>query len=467
LVFAFQNCNKGFEVDSVDQQNSSQNQTTDSTLLHSAQLTELQGHTFHLDGSQPLSFPDGLPKGMVYEASTRRINWMPVQGQAGTYRFRVFEGGEQKGLVAIKVNSLSATTLKVSGPPYSYGDADVGYIFVHGAGDVDRCANQKDLLDYWGGGPQTVAPLKNFFLVCYDSRKAVASVAHDVAKQMLTAACGHFNKCIVITHSMGGLLMEHMFLHTRAAAATDPVPSMYQDRALYQAVRDRTLFVISIASAAGGSKAASVVNRDGTSLLQSAVGVFSGLFGLNTDATKNLVTEYASKVVAPYTENPGVPFFMVGGFTNKTLDDISIFGSVFGLIDVPRSVFDGNREFAAIDKTTSFWSRSDGMVDFRSACGVASPSDDDGVGRSAGLGEHFKYCWSAPKKPNHYVWFLTNMNHSVIKDTSYNCHNSDWPCTFFFPNAAAGSFASDSSLTGMNAMQVIRRKIAGANLIPQ
>jgi hypothetical protein len=436
-------------------------------ILFANTIKELQGITVRIGGVEALTFPDGLPRGAVYDGAARRINWIPQKGQAGGYRFRVFEAGKEKGLIDFQVQKIAEQVLLNGGPPFLYGDGDVGYIFVHGAGDVDRCADRANLADYWGQGPQTVAPdAANRTIVCYDSRKAVASVARDVSNQILNAKCGKFNRCIVITHSMGGLLMEHIFLHIREALPTDPEPAMYNNRALYNQVKERTLLVISLASAAGGSKAASIVNRDGTSVIQSVVGTMSAFMGLNDDSTRNLVSNYASKVVAPFAEDPGVPFFMVGGFTDKTLAEVSILGSIFGIISVPRSVFGGNREFAILDTSVLFRARSDGLVDFRSACGIASPSDDDGVGRSVGLEDHFHYCWSSRKKSNHYVWFLTNMNHAVITGIPYDCRDSEYPCNARFPDETRGSFTINPTMTGLRASEVIRRRLAGPPLVP-
>lgn len=264
-------------------------------------------------------------------------------------------------------------------------------------------------------------------------------------------------------------MLEHMFLHTRAPTASDPEPRMFDQRDLYKAVRERTLFVVSLASAAGGSDSASIVNEDGPRQVgQEAIGVISRVLGANDDATRNLVVSYASHVVAPYSEDPGVPFFMVAGFSERTTAEQSGFlGSIFNVLtdQVPLIVFNGNRELALLDSVVLYQARSDGLVDFRSSCGIASDVEGEGPGRNANLDDHFRYCWNARKKANHYVWFLANLNHYLITGQPYDCRNADVPCVALFPDPAHGTFTMNRNFTGLNAMQVVRQRLADPNPI--
>jgi hypothetical protein len=469
LLAGFQNCTGGFKVlssgnsDGVLSENSSATPTAVPSPfpLFVGNISELQSVTVKIDGAGIVSFPSGLPKGALYDQSLRRFNWIPTRGQAGNYNIKVFEDGKEKGFIGLSVAGLNETQLHTIGPPFIYSDGDVGYIFVHGRGDLDRCANPAELAAYWGSGPATVEPDPALRLIaCYDGRKAVADTAAGVAQQILNANCGKYNKCIIFTHSMGGLMLEHMFTHTRAAVGTDPVPSMFANKDLYQAVKDRTLFVVSLASAAGGSVAASVLNSDGRIRLdEETTSAIGRLFGANDDSIRNLVVSYATHVVAPITEDPGVPFFMVPGFTEKTAAEAGgIFGSLFDLTfnNLPRVVFNSNRELALLDSYIQYRSRSDGLIDLRGGCGIASDREDEGPGRSATLDQHFRYCWSAPKKPNHYVWFLSNLNHYLITGQSYDCRNTEAPCVTVFPDANQGTFIMDRSLIGLNAMEVAR-----------
>jgi hypothetical protein len=472
LAFCFQNCSRGFnallgENNDVMIQKSPGVPGEDPLLklLADVDLSELQSVFIPLDGKGELSFPDGLPKGLVYQSGLRQLSWIPTRGQAGSYQLKVQEDGVEKGLVRLRVAAVSDNQLKIGGPPFLYRDGDIGYIFVHGAGDVDRCTNPADLAAYWGAGPAVVAPdATNRTIVCYDSREAVANVARSVANQILASPCGRLNRCVIFTHSMGGLLMEHILLHIREAQPSDPVPQMYTERILYQAVKERTLFVVSLASAAGGSKAASIVNSQGMfPLTQEAIGSLTRIIGFNDNATRNLAVPYASNIVAPYLEDPGVPFFMIAGFTEKTLAEESGFlGGVFNvtLNNIPLVVFNGDRGLATVDSLALYNSRSDGLVDLRSACGVASDREDDGPGRSVSLEEHFRYCWNSPKKANHFVWFLSNLNHVLIPKLAFNCRNATAPCVALFPNPVSGTFSMDAGLTGLSAMEIARRKLA-------
>ncbi|MGZ3795928.1 MAG: hypothetical protein ACXVB1_06170, partial [Pseudobdellovibrionaceae bacterium] len=463
-VLLFQNCSGGFRLQN-DELNDATLASTAGVDVHEASFSELEPYSYKFTGSESLSFPEDLPPGAFYDPQTRGIYWIPAKGQRGDYSFNVQESGVVKFHFTFHVLGLDESKLRYGGPPFHYQDGDVGYIFVHGAQDKDLCADRSSLDLYWGKAPLTLAPDSNLrYLTCYDGRKAVADVAESVARQIMDAQCGLFKKCIIVTHSMGGLLMEHMFLHARPPTGTDQMPSWYLNRALYQSVREKTLFVISLASAAGGSKTADVAKGNTANLAQEVVGVLSRWMGADLDSTANLMVAYASRVVAPFQEDPGMPFFMVPGYTTQTLYEATgVLGSLVDTLtnSIPDKVFNGNRELTLIDQITSFSSRSDGLVDFRSSCGIASADYNDGVAENASLDDHFHYCWGAPKKANHYLWFAVNLNHALITLSTSEipeCSSSENPCQSRFP-ASIGTLVPDESFKGMGAIDVIRSKV--------
>ena len=361
-------------------------------------------------------FLEALPPGAVFDGSTSRLLWIPQRGQAGEYVFYSVEQSPQgagRRPHRLSVVPISDARLR-SGPPAGYADDEVGLIFVHGKGSQDNCADTDLLHDYWRRFDETVAPdaaLRK--LVCYNGRHAVATDAPKVARQILSANCGRANKCIIVTHSMGGLMINHMFTHARPARSGDPEPAMFAEHALYQQVRERTLFVISVASAAGGSKAADIVaDGDSHSWGQEAVGALYDWFDPSTPAADNLVIRYATRVAAPLDADPGVPFFMVATYLDRVVERV-LSGSVRWVFDW----LDGDvaaQGLTALDAVVNFSSRSDGLVSFRSSCGVASDNDKDGPGHNADLRRHFDYCYRAPKKPNHFVWFASNVDHAAV-----------------------------------------------------
>lgn len=468
LCLLFQNCSGGFRSTDGDSENPL-NQGPQGGPSPDLKVISARGNVFEplkltVDIADSPSFPQGLPIGVVFDGGSRELRWIPAKAQAGRHEISVNDGSKAAGKIVIEANAASESSLTVNGPPVRYRDGDVGYVFVHGAGSVDRCANRADLNAYWGQGAQIIAPDPSTrFLACYDGRKAVADVARDVARQILSADCGRFNRCILITHSMGGLLVEHMFLHTRAPGPADPFPQMYADRALYQEVKDRTLFVISLASSAGGSKTANIVAAGGADHFgQEIIGEISRWFGADDDSTRNVVVEYASRIVAPFTEDPGVPFFMVPTYSTKTLiEERGAFAGIWDVLwnDLPPVVFNGNRELALVDTLTEFQARSDGLVEFRSSCGIASDEVNAGPGRSVPLDHHFRYCWSEPKKANHYVWFISNMNHFIVTGPSTECQRNSNPCLSRFPDASIGSYSVAPRYTGLSAVEVIRDRL--------
>lgn len=411
--------------------------------------------------------PTSLPDGALFDETTHVLRWIPEKGQAGTYTIPLHPStplsAPRNFSLMLSIGPYAESDL-ANGPPPVYRPEDVGYVFVHGAGTVDRCADRANLAAYWGLGPSMLEPLaSNWTETCYNASDSVASVAGSVADQILSANCGNFNKCIVVTHSMGGLLMEHLFTHTRPAVASDPVPSMFADYQLYQAVRARTLFVISLASAAGGSKVADIVdNPSNYSDAQYVIGTIADWVGSNEPYTQNLDVKYSSDVVAPMTVDPGVPFFMVGGFSIESTREAGVVASgidvLFGNLD--DKIFNGNVNMAEIDLVAGFSSRDDGLVDFRSSCGVMSDDVNWGPGVNASLQTNLALCYSAPKKPNHYVWFMINTDHEDMSDPFGGCAGNDNPCQGYFPSAAQGTFVPDVNTTGYNDFQIMMDRLA-------
>jgi hypothetical protein len=412
---------------------------------------EMQILKTKIDMADSVEFVNALPKGASFDSSTKTLYWLPQKGQAGSYNLDL-KAGAAIGSLKIDISAITEENLKIFGPPETFADGDVGYIFVHGAGSVDRCVDHVDLANYWGASIDVIAPdVANRTVVCYDGRRGAIEAANKVAEQISQAKCGRFNKCVIITHSMGGLAMEHLFLN----APTN---------AVYQSVKDRTILMVSIASASGGSKVADIVYSDG-GFPQEIMGGISRIFGANDASTGDLRVSVASHTIAPMTGNVGIPTFMVAGYSMKTLKEdrgivLGFFDSVVD--DVSPVVFNSDRTLASLDSLTGFESRSDGLVDFRSACGVLSDDPNNGMGRSATTDQHFSYCYSAPKKLNHYPLFVTNMNHYVISTPYADCHKSDNLCTTRIPNPFANTMSVDVKYNGMSAVEVIRAKIGKA-----
>jgi hypothetical protein len=401
------------------------------------------------------------PAGSDWETSTSTFRWIPALGQAGAHAFTItsFKGQQP---VEVTVTARDREALKNSGPPDNFRDGDIGYVFVHGAGGtVDRCAAGNDLFEYWGAAPALVAPDSNSRkLACYDGREDVASQAKRVAEQIDGFDCGRYRRCVIITHSMGGLLIEHMFTHTEAAPAGDPNPKFYENAALNRKVRDKTLFVISLASAAGGSKVADIlISGSQQSAMQKISGFLARRVGSTNNAYKNLQSKYASEVVAPIARDPGVPFFMVPGYSKRTLYEERGFFDIISLdIGTPNAkIFNGDSSCASLDYIAGFNSRSDGLVDFRSACGAADANPETGPGYAAPLVSQIAYCATAAKKPNHYPWFVINLNHYDITMPTYHCGLRDNPCeTMLFRN---GTFEVEPAYAQKSAVEVLRDRL--------
>jgi hypothetical protein len=90
---------------------------------------------------------------------------------------------------------------------------------------------------------------------------------------------------------------------------------------------------------------------------------------------------------------------------------------------------------------------------------VASDVEEEGPGRLVPREQHFSYCWNAKKKANHYVWFMSNLNHYLITGQPYNCRNTEAACVSLFPSAADGTFLIHRGYTGMHTMEVIRQRM--------
>jgi len=392
----------------------------------------------------------GLPAGAIFDSTTQNLHWLPQKGQAGSYQISV--DGSPMTLAVNQVPSLQ------QGPP-TYRDGEIGFVYVHGLSTENYCANPMGLANYWQTTPAVLSPDANLrTLSCYDGTQAVEASALIVAQQILEAPCGPYNKCVVVAHSMGNLIMEYILTHDRAATALDPEPQLFANAALFAQVKSKVLFVISLASAAGGSKAANILNDPGSAnLIQGATGVFAGFFGSNTPATRSLVVERASTILAPFTADPGVPFFMVAGYTTQTMGEYGVVSGIFN--HPPQTVYNADSRYAQLDPVIRFNSRSDGMVDFRSACGIASPWVNEGPGYGSSLLSHFTYCLIGQRKPNHYLWFMTNLNHSLIAAPWAGCFNSSNPCISWFPNSSGTAFDLDGGSLYKSSIDVIRARM--------
>ncbi len=416
---------------------------------------------FKISSSQVLS----LPEGAVFDFKTRHLLWIPKTGQAGEHVAQIQFFGESGETAIVEARITVNTTPLTAGPPATYRDGDVGYIFIHGKTDENLCHDSTGLKRYWRHGDDVIAPDKeNRLLACYDGRQDVVSESKKVAQQILNAKCGRFNRCIVVAHSMGGLMIEHILTHTRNPVATDRYPEWFSERRdLFQKVKDRTLMVVSLASAAGGSKVADIViNPSRQNISNQAIGIVARAFGEKNDAAKNLVPDFSSTYVAPMNEDPEVPFFMVAGFSKKILKGTydyakAITGNLFfDKHGDKKKYFNGDIDYMRLDRIAEFGSRSDGLVSFRSACGVRSRSDANGPGYDDSMQSQLDYCFKAPKKPNHYPWFTINLNHSLITGPTSACHYTANTCDPQFPQGPRAGFR------GLSAAETVRRLLTGS-----
>ena len=403
--------------------------------------TELVPVTLRLD--DPAAQFNGIPEGALFEPATQTMRWIPSRGQAGQHQIYFSRDGTSH-TVKVTVNPISEPMLQ-AGPPALYEDGEVGYIFIHGKSDADLCVDRGALNDYWGGTINSLAPVLNSrSVVCYDGRQAVANQALHVANQIVDASCGSFGRCIIVVHSMGGLMIEHI-LHQAPANPT------------FAAAKRKMLFVLAVASAAGGSKAADmVIHPSAYAVAQEAIGRISDFFGAAEGSTQNLVPSVAAQV-APLDANSGIPIFMIAGYSPKIVTNGGDIGDYLGSLvgSGDREIFNGDTRYAALDLAVSFRARSDGIVSLRSSCGIASSDMAAGPARSAPLGEHFAYCAQTPKKPNHYPWLLASQNHSNIVLPAANCSKDGCLLHIFDPTSS--SFVESPIDARQGAMVAVRR----------
>ncbi len=398
-----------------------------------------------------------LPKGAIYQETDQTIYFIPQKGQRGKYEIEI-EGNETLEW-ELEVTAVAEETLQKKGPTESYSDGDIGYIFLHGKTMSNLCESKEGAEAYWLKADEVLAPDEtNRTLICYDGTKKVSETVKSVAEQMEKASCGLYGRCIVVTHSMGGLMLEHMLIYAGKGEGLDE--DLKGHEALYQKVKDKILMVISIASAAGGSKTADValeLSKDPDSL----IGQF---YDLEAGSNQSLRVNHATTVLAPVNQDPGVPFFMVAGYSENIKEgsgDVlgSIFDSLAGGDETEEKPFNGSTMYSTLDQMTGFTSRSDGAVAFRSSCGTTSSSADDGPKRDAEISEHLKYCYAEAKKPNHYVLFLSDLNHDLIIQ-DIDCKETKNRCQVLFPDEEQKTFTPSPTYTGQNTIQVIRKLIA-------
>jgi len=86
--------------------------------------------------------------------------------------------------------------------------------------------------------------------------------------------------------------------------------------------------------------------------------------------------------------------------------------------------FNGNNDLTMLDRLVDFGSRSDGMVDFRSACGSRATPRTAGRAPTPRSRSISRNCAQSAKKPNHYIWFATDMNHLLIQHAWAGCKNT-------------------------------------------
>jgi hypothetical protein len=428
--------------------------------MQGRELSEIQAQA--IAPSQAASYSLArAPAGVSYEASSGKLLWIPQRGQAGSYSVVLASASGPSVSAPITVAAVDDSQLALGPPPFAHGD--IGYIFIHGATNEDLCAKPADLLAYWLSSPSDIEPQAALrTLACYNGGDHVAAVAPLVAQEIVSAPCGRFNKCILITHSMGGLVAEFISLHARAARAGDPDPSLFAPSALYQQAKAKLLYAISLSSAAGGSKVADILqNPQQFEVDQATVGEIANIVGANDGAYQDLTVANSAGVFAPIGQDPGIPFFMFAGFSVK------IDGTVAGAADTlltlvgagDPTVFNGDSDMTFLDSVALPGSRGDGLVDFRSACGVASANTDDGPGYAATLAQQFQYCATAPKKPNHFPWAAINLNHFLTPGSPPGqCLDSANPCVSYV--FRGGAMQRQGSFDAMTPAQIIRAAVA-------
>jgi hypothetical protein len=227
-------------------------------------------------------------------------------------------------------------------------------------------------------------------------------------------------------------LAEYIFLHNSGT---------------FQQAKSRVLMVISLSSAAGGTKVADYLENPSNQGLITISNLVNTMH-LNTAAYQDLTVQNSTHTYAPFNLDPGVPFFMVAGFSPV------LFGAIGA---APTQIFNGDLDLPLVDSVVQPGSRGDGLVDFRSACGVASDDNNNGPGYTASLAQQFQYCATAPKKPNHFAWFAINLNHYLTAGSNGQCLNSVNPCqTFVYQN---GNMVHANQYDRLDTGQIIRTNL--------
>jgi hypothetical protein len=443
LVIAFQNCQKqNFQTDRDSER--AQNQQRELSRFVFQAVPAAAASSYSLLSA---------PKGVLFDSVTGELRWIPQRGQSGKHEIVLQQANGPEVVVPVTIAAISEADLQ-SGPPDKYADGDVGYIFIHGAVTADYCAFPDALKAYWGNTPAVVAPdASQRTVACYNGSSHIRVSAPAVAQQIVSAPCGRFNKCIVVTHSLGGLLTEFILLHGRAATSADLDQTLFASSAVYQQAKDRLLLVVSLASASGGSKVADILQDPAKfAVNQLLVGEIAATVGANQDSYVDLTVHNSTRVLAPIDQDPGVPFLMVAGFSTQVT-------TVSGLLSGSMRLFNGSLDLAFLDSVSKTAARGDGLVDFRSSCGVASDDVNGGAGYSVDLGLQFKYCASAAKKPNHYSWFATNLNHFLMAASTTECIDAVNPCTTYLHDSQSGTMLRAANYDKATPAEIIREAL--------
>lgn len=473
LLAAFQNCSPAFRVLEPSALPGSDNQaSTDDAAagggsgdngdspaaIPEKTLSFSETEPIEISISGPALSPAALPEGALYDG--RVLRWLPRVGQTGAYKIEFKNTlGENGFVLNLQVAARSPAVL-ARGPSDGAADGDVGFVFIHGMGSVDRCANAADLAAYWSGAPAVIGrEAGSRTVACYDARASAESQAVKVAQQIVDANCGKFNRCILITHSMGGLVTEFIMTHDRPAKTGEAEPGLFDHAELFKKAKMKTLAVISLASAAGGSRVADALESSNSSSIASFVGGVARWIGSGTQSAHSVTVARANALV-PIDADPGVPFYMVAGYSVKSAWEWDPwFGGLWSAVDdIPMTVFQGDQELMGLDSVIQPSTRWDGLVDFRSACGVRSSDSRFGPGYSAGTDLSFNFCATAAHKPNHFPWLISNLNHYLIAMPWTGCAGEN-PCETREYNPSTKSFAVSSAMAGMSAIHALRYKL--------
>lgn len=472
LLVAFQNCSPGFRVLEPSALPGTRNDaSTDGEADDNGEgdgngsASTIPEKMLSFDETEPVEValsgedfsPVALPEGALFDG--RVLRWLPRVGQTGAYKIEFKNTlGEKSFVLNLQVSARSATAL-ARGPSDGAADGDVGFVFIHGMGSVDRCGSSSDLTAYWSGAPATIVrETATRTVACYDARASAESQAPKVAQQILDADCGKFNRCILVTHSMGGLVTEFIMTHDRDAKTGEDA-ALFANAELFKKAKARTLAVISLASASGGSKVADALASSNSSSIASFVGGVARWIGSGTQSAASVTVARATTLV-PIDADPGVPFYMVAGYSVKSAWEWDPwFGGLWSAVDdIPMTVFQGDQELMGLDSVIQPSTRWDGLVDFRSACGVRSADSRFGPGYSADASLSFNFCATAAHKPNHYPWLISNLNHYLIAMPWTGCGGAN-PCEIREYSPTSNSFSVSSAMAGMSAIHAIRYKL--------